>query len=97
MISSDHASAMIPSRNPHIGRRSAKPQMNLLSNGVTKSHASTQWRVVMFEFADVFAYDLTSTVFVAGSFAALMVLAAAAIWMNRKPAMVTRFSPSYGM
>ena len=51
----------------------------------------------MFEFADVFAYDLTSTVFVAGSLAAMMMFAAVAIWMNREPAMVARFSSMYGL
>jgi predicted HAD superfamily phosphohydrolase len=51
----------------------------------------------MSEFADVFAYDLTSTVYVAGSIIALIVFAAAAIWTNREPAQVSEFSPSYGL
>jgi hypothetical protein len=38
----------------------------------------------MFEFAEVFASDLTSTFFLAGSLAAMMMFAAVAIWMNRE-------------
>jgi len=51
----------------------------------------------MFELADVFADDLTSTVFLAGSLAAMMLFAAVAIWMSREPIRVPRFATSYGL
>jgi hypothetical protein len=50
----------------------------------------------MFEFADVFDFDLTSTVFLAGSLVAVMIFATVAIWTNREPATVARFE-IYGL
>jgi hypothetical protein len=47
----------------------------------------------MFEFVDIFAFDLANTVFMAGTMTAMIMLAAGAIWMNRAPAVPRGFVP----
>ena len=40
----------------------------------------------MLEFSDIFASELTTAVYVAGSLAMIFILVTIALWMNRKPA-----------
>jgi hypothetical protein len=51
----------------------------------------------MSEIIDVFAYDVTSAVYAAGSIVALITYGVAAAWIFRMPIMETEFSPSFGM
>jgi hypothetical protein len=39
----------------------------------------------MMEFADIFAYGLTTSVYVGGSLAMAFLLVTAMMWMNREP------------
>jgi hypothetical protein len=53
----------------------------------------------MTEFADIFAYELPATVYLAGSLAMLMMLATAVLWLGREPAETSVFeaAPAYGL
>jgi hypothetical protein len=53
----------------------------------------------MTEFADIFAYELSTIVYLASSVAVLMVAATALLWMGREPAAISafEFAPEYGL
>ena len=51
----------------------------------------------MTEFADIFAYGMTTTVFLTSSIAMLMAFTAAALWAGRKPVPSAAFAPARGL
>jgi hypothetical protein len=53
----------------------------------------------MTEFADIFAYELPTTVYLAGSVAMLVVWAIAMLWTGREPAATSALegTPAFGL
>lgn len=69
--------------------------MNLPSAAPDKPASTMEG--TMTEFADIFAYGMTTTVFLTGSIAMLMAFTAAALWAGRKPVPSAAFAPACGL
>jgi hypothetical protein len=72
--------------------------MNLLHRRATNGHRN-QREVAMIEFADIFAYDLSSAVFTMGGIMLLTAAIFAVAMMNRVPTTVRAFdmAPAFGL